>query len=211
MNSNERNRDEAEPPVLGYHRPEPSPPSQRLMSGRDWIILAAILLGVLLMVSILLPMFSSSREPQWRRQCARHLQVIGSAVQLYLADYRSYPPDLASAMLHCDGNGEVLVCPSGNEETAPGQTIAEQAPHLSNPVHCSYIYLGAALTPATAKSETILVIEKLANHEGAGMNVLYVSGRVEWINAGSRLEAIMAAAPPPAAASASQPATGGAR
>jgi prepilin-type processing-associated H-X9-DG protein len=49
--------------------------------------------------------------------------------------------------------------------------------------HClSYVYAGGALTQDTAKEMTIVAYEPLENHDGAGTNVLFGDGHVEFIS-----------------------------
>lgn len=182
-----------EAPVLNYRTPEPQPlPAEQPVNWRRvrwgfWIVILAGLLAVYL----ILPQLGASHERRYRSQCARNLRAIHAAITLYVSEHRAYPPDLASVMLNADAAAEVFVCPSSNQEAARGQTLAERARLLSDPLHCSYIYLGATLVPAATTSDALLVVEKIANHERAGMNVLHASGRVRWVDAGPELDVIL--------------------
>lgn len=185
--------------VISFHR-VPIGGKNRLRVRPGALALGVLPLVLFLAATIVLPQMGASKEQPNRRKCARNLQAIGSAIQLYVNDHRRYPPDLIQTLLNANADAALLVCPSSNEDTAPGASIKEQAAHLSKPEHCSYIYLGAGLTPAITTPETILVVEKPASHEGEGVHVLHVDGRVEWVPRGPRMDAIVAATTRPATA-----------
>jgi prepilin-type processing-associated H-X9-DG protein len=94
----------------------------------------------------------------------------------------NFPDSLATLLLSTDLTAECLICPSSNDEKAPGATPAEQAANLQSHGHLSYIYLGNGLTTTTATSTTPVAYEPLMNHDDDGTNILFGDGHVEWFN-----------------------------
>lgn len=75
----------------------------------------------------------------------------------------------------------MFICASSHGERAPGETPQEQAEHLSNPLHMTYVYVGKGMTAAAARpQDTILTYEHLGHHNNQGMNFLYADGHVEF-------------------------------
>ena len=93
-----------------------------------------------------------------------------------------YPDDLAALLLTQDLSAEVFVCASSQGERAPGDTLQEQAKHLSDPLHMTYVYVGRGMRASTAPeaADTILAYEHLGHHNNDGMYFLYGDGRVEF-------------------------------
>jgi prepilin-type processing-associated H-X9-DG protein len=92
-----------------------------------------------------------------------------------------YPKRFEDLLLTQDVTAEVFICPSSQGERAPGQTPLEQAQHLSDPLHMTYVYVGKGMTrPAARADETILAYERAENHAGQGMHFLYADGHVEF-------------------------------
>lgn len=132
-----------------------------------------------------------SPEPMFRAQwgdranrvkCASNLWQIGQAMNLYAQEHGGqFPDDLPALILHADLVADNFVCPSTNDEKAPGQTPQEQAANLLQPGHCSFVYLAKGLT-TQVESTRVLALEPLTNHEGEGINVLFADIHVEWLD-----------------------------
>jgi prepilin-type processing-associated H-X9-DG protein len=141
------------------------------------LLLALIAIGS----SLLGPSFSS-RGTSPRVKCAANLKQIGLAMQLYANENKGlYPPRPEDLIMTQDITTEVFICPSTNDTQATGATTQQQAANLSAGGHDSYIYLRAGKnsnTPATV----VLVYEPLKDHNGAGMNVLFADGHVDFIS-----------------------------
>ena len=78
----------------------------------------------------------------------------------------------------------MFICSSSQGERAPGDTPAEQAKHLSDPLHMTYVYVGKGMTapPRSRARDTVVAYEHLGHHNNDGMNFLYADGRVEFQN-----------------------------
>ena len=91
----------------------------------------------------------------------------------------TYPPGLADLALTGDLDAFQFVCPSSQDERATGATPDELAKSLSEPGHLSYVYAAGRLKwPAPAGA--VLAHERLENHSGDGINVLYGDGHVDF-------------------------------
>jgi hypothetical protein len=77
----------------------------------------------------------------------------------------------------------VFVCPSSAGERAPGNTAEEQAKHLSDPLHMTYVYVGKGWSAMPAHAEEMIVAyERPGNHNNDGMNFLHTDGYVQFQN-----------------------------
>ena len=116
--------------------------------------------------------------------CASNLRQIGQAILLYCNDHQGqYPDSFATTLLDEGLTAEVFVCPDSNDTPATGATTQAVAGNLLGPGHCSYIYVGNGLNSGTVAVNIVVAYEPLANHGGAGMNVLFGDGRVEFVSA----------------------------
>ncbi len=140
--------------------------------------------------AVMLPSLCRSTETANRVKCGSNLRQIGQAILLYTqAHGGQYPPSLAVLPSAEDITAEVMICPSSNDEkTAATDTagvVAELAAAEAKAPghkHClSYVYVGRALTERTATGNTVVAYEPLENHSGAGANVLYGDGHVEFV------------------------------
>ena len=126
------------------------------------------------------PIISYSRERTNRVHCASNLRQIGQGIVLYANDHGGrLPDDLSLLVLHADLDPGALVCAASIEERATGNTTEEVAANSLKREHCSFIYLGKGLV-FPASDDLILAHEYDENHEGAGMNVLFGDGHVDW-------------------------------
>jgi prepilin-type processing-associated H-X9-DG protein len=122
-----------------------------------------------------------SRESANRVKCSSNLRQIGYAIEVYArANHGRLPDSFAELLLSEDIAAEVFTCPATDLDRAPGKTAQEQVPHL--PHHCSYVYHGRGLVQPIPADRPI-ACEPLPNHRGAGMNVLFADGTVEFIPA----------------------------
>lgn len=129
-----------------------------------------------------------SPEPMFRRHgprasqvmCASNLRQIGQGLLLYANDNRgAYPPDLSYLVRQADINPEVMICPNSGLDTAQANSPEEAAASVLKPEHCAYVYLGSSIN-ASAPAEVVVIYERVRNHEGEGMNLLFNDGTAEW-------------------------------
>ena len=172
---------------LGYSPPQPGSSTRKVL-----IIVLACLLGIGLFLcvclsSILLPSLNRAREQAQRVKCASNLRQIGQAAQLFANDHNGNFPDTAEQLLtHADLTSEVFVCPSSNDNPAPGADSKAQANNLSKGGHLSYVYVGKGLSVLSgpgATGKAVLAYEPPSNHAGGGINVLFSDGHVEFVPA----------------------------
>jgi prepilin-type processing-associated H-X9-DG protein len=148
------------------------------------LALGAIEIALVLFIAFTLPPLGRSRPAANRVKCMINLRQIGQGIFLYAMDNRGrFPPDLDALMLTQDLTFEVLVCPSTNDIKARGPTTQAtlHAMH-AGPGHCSYIYVGGSLTSQTVTAQHVVAYEPMSNHRGAGMNVLFGDGSVQFLN-----------------------------
>jgi prepilin-type processing-associated H-X9-DG protein len=123
-----------------------------------------------------------------RLLCAANLRRIGEGIFVYCRDHQGQYPDSFSAMFLDEGNQglgvEAFVCPDSKDTPATGATAQAVAANLLAPGHCSYIYVGRGLTSGTVAPDAAVAYEPMANNGGAGMNVLFGDGHVEFVSAG---------------------------
>ena len=126
-----------------------------------------------------------------RTRCASNLRQIGQGIMLYANDHQGRWPDTLDALIvSADINAECFVCPSSNDLRARGATPQEQARNLYSGGHLSFVYLGKGLAEPVHPNR-VVAHEAPGHHEGAGMNVMFGDGRVQWF-AESKAKQILA-------------------
>lgn len=165
-------------PVLSY-----ATPVRRAAPRFHWrsavIFTTTILFFGALITTILLPGINGEPVRSDRLECSSHLRQIGQGILLYQNDHGRQPSNLGDLVLE-DLSAEVMICPASGDSKAQG-TQKQQAAAVAKPGNnCSFIYIGASLTPQSPPN-AIAAYEKLSNH-GDGVNVLYNDGRVDWLS-----------------------------
>ncbi|MGA2497351.1 MAG: DUF3352 domain-containing protein [Tepidisphaeraceae bacterium] len=132
-----------------------------------------------MMAAMMMPALGSAKERAERVKCASNLRQIGLAVQLYRNDKKKYPATLGD-LVGEDLPAEVFICPETGK--AVPADIAHDKKKYAEWVNANsdYVYLGATMKAADG-ADKILVYEKLENHNGEGVNVLFNDGHVEWM------------------------------
>jgi hypothetical protein len=77
-----------------------------------------------------------------------------------------------------DFTSNLFVCPSSQDERAPGATAREAAEHLAEPGHLSYVYVAAGMR-ASGSPEVVLMYDRPENHGGRssdGITILFDDG-----------------------------------
>jgi hypothetical protein len=171
---------------LGFAARNLAPPASRRGRGvaKAAIILGFTELGLLGMGLLLTPSLGRAREPANRVKCASNLRQIGQAIQMYAQEHAGrLPPGLEHLITDEDLTSEVFVCPSSAGERAQGDTTQEVVKNfLADPIHRSYVYVGAGLTSTTATPAHVLAYEPLGNHldNPQGIHVLHADGSARW-------------------------------
>jgi prepilin-type processing-associated H-X9-DG protein len=144
---------------------------------------AVVLLGIIV---ILLSPKRHLGEPAWRVICASHLKQIGQAMLLYANENGGTSADSFVTLLRTqDLVPDVFVCPKDDIEPAEDVDAFAADP---GPRHCSYLYLGDRLPmPFNAlPAEAILAYDRLDNHEGDSINILFGDGHAEFFALAAR-------------------------
>lgn len=142
----------------------------------------SVMLLLVLGVLMLLPQLGRAREPANRIKCQSNLRQIGQALQMYANDNGGkLPDDFPTLPANEDLSPAVFVCPSTSEVPATGPTTQAVVQAMKQPGTVSYLYLGKGLTSGDLIPDVVLAYEPMSNHDGAGMNVLFGDGHVEWI------------------------------
>ncbi|MHC4504718.1 MAG: DUF1559 family PulG-like putative transporter, partial [Planctomycetota bacterium] len=141
------------------------------------ILTRVLLLGVVVAFLFLLVVPAhGGRERARRTRCASNLKQIGYGCHLYSGDFdEQFPADLSALYPDYVSDTKVFVCPSGFG--GKGAYIDPPADRFSEE-HVSYCYV-SGLT-AEDKAYYILAFDEERNHEGIGVNVLYVAGSIQW-------------------------------
>ena len=174
-----------------------SPPAQRGRA-RTAMTLATVEVSLLLLGAILMPALCTPREQSNQVKCAANMRMIFLAMEDYAKKNNGLLPPTLGALLPCeDITSELFVCPSSNQERAPGDTGDAQAKLRQDPHrYCSYIYVGAGLKlDEAAQPPRVLLYEALSNHK-VGMNVLYSDGTAEFLPE-SKAKQMIASLPSP--------------
>lgn len=186
---------------LAYARPGIEPPRTKL---RGCVVAVVTVIALcVLAVMVTLPSLGRAREPANRIKCAANLKSLAQHCLLYAGTNSGRLPDsVGHLMFHTDLTGELFVCPSSNatrvEASPPGELSPEAAAAALDaatpgaPDGClSYVYVGKGMTSAAGPTVVVLY-EPPSNHNGAGGNVAYADGHVEWHTAQSLARVIAA-------------------
>jgi prepilin-type processing-associated H-X9-DG protein len=158
----------------------PQPESSGLSLGT---LLSFMFAGVLVVSAVLV--YRARHEPVGDPpgvKCRENLKQVGLAIRMYINQNKGKLPNSFDDLVTLPGvSPEIFVCPDSTSETAAtGPSTQAVAASFSSPGHCSYIYLGKGLTAGGLEKRTVLACEPLADHGGAGINVLFGDGHVEF-------------------------------
>jgi prepilin-type processing-associated H-X9-DG protein len=113
-----------------------------------------------------------------RRKCASNLSAIGQVILLYANGHLGkYPPDLGTLAKEEDVAVEVFVCPSSRTRIPPNLSWPQSYAWVN--FNSDYVYLGPDI-PAGSQSRVVVAYEKLEDHHGDGINVLFQDGTVRF-------------------------------
>ena len=151
--------------------------------GRSILLSLLLTLACFLLIALfILPTLGRPREPANRVKRASNLRQIGQAIQMYAHDHGgNLPVDLATLLRDEDLSSAVFTCASTSDVPAAGPTTQAVMNAMKQPGTVSYIYIGKGLISSDLTADVVLAYEPLSNHGGAGMNVLFGDGHVEWL------------------------------
>ena len=168
----------ADPPVIDYRAPNTG--TYDRPRTRWWFVCGAGVFAVLLVafVVVLLEMGSKGRYLKLDA-CASNLRQIAQAIEVYRNTHQVWPQTLGQIMLDGKLSPDGFVCPAGSARPASGMSLQQLARTLTDPKHGSYIYFPPPADARDIEPETILLVERPANHDGEHLNVLLADGYVE--------------------------------
>ena len=139
--------------------------------------ITGMLLGCFfLLAGGILPVATGARERARRVSCMSNLKQIGLGFRMYSADHgESFPTNFSQLAPYVGSNGVVLFrCPSDPWRSGP---VPELVTHMDGwPDYTLVQGLMESNNPST-----LLVYCIPEHHQGAGANVLFVDGHVEWL------------------------------
>jgi hypothetical protein len=176
-------QDDRPPTPLEYARHEHKP-SYHTPGFRRTIpvlfVLAILLVAIAILEAQLGPDYA--REPANRVLCANHLRQLGLAAIMSANQRRgNFPDDLQTIYTENDLGPSMLFCPTTMPSVQYNATT-QQAVSAIRAGQASYIYLGKGLR-ADGPADLILMYESPDDHDGDGINVLFMDDHVEWLNA----------------------------
>jgi prepilin-type processing-associated H-X9-DG protein len=163
-----------------------SPGIKPVRRGRPLTVAALIIVSILLLLSIFIPAPSRPSVVANRIKSASNLRQIGVAITLYSqSNQGAYPPTFVELWESEDLTPGVFVAPADTANTpSQGATTQAIANDLIHGAHCSYVYLGQGLNTLNPISpDVVICFEPLSVNAGAGMEVLFADGHVDWLDA----------------------------
>jgi prepilin-type processing-associated H-X9-DG protein len=162
------------------------------------VCLALPLLAIALGIWLILPSLNRTRELSNRDLAPSRLHAIAMYILLYTNDHNGeYPDSFATILINGqdeDITSDEFVSPLSNDVAAVGPTTQAVATNLSQPGHCSYVYLGRGLTVTTAPAKAVVAYEQLSDYPGGGTNVLFADGSQKFVDAKSAAAIVAKAA-----------------
>jgi prepilin-type processing-associated H-X9-DG protein len=124
-----------------------------------------------------LSILGNERFNRWK--CASNLSALGQAIFLYQNDHKGkYPPDWGTLAKEEDiAVAQLFICPSSHTSAPANMTWTQMYDWINS--NSDYIYLGPDF-PSSNDPHLVFAYEKLENHHGDGINVLFQDGRVRF-------------------------------
>jgi hypothetical protein len=142
---------------------------------------AAGIVGVPLLISVLLPSFNRiHHEPSWT-QCAGHLRAIGHAIRLYANEnHGQMPPDFASLRATQDLTGEHFICFGTNDQRTAATQAADIRADFAGGGFCSYAYVDGLGRLSAVAADDVVAFEPPGHHDRSA--VLFGDGHTEGVD-----------------------------
>jgi len=151
------------------------------------LLIVVAIIGIIIV--LLRPIVSQTREQARRLQCAENLRHIGKAIYKYAVDNKNkFPLSLSDLYPDYIENVKYFRCPSDLDASGISPF------GLDIDTTTSYVYaIGWGIRDPL---DTVLVCDKNyilgkdTNHRGVGGNVLYLSGEVSWVDTRDWINAV---------------------
>ena len=137
---------------------------------RRWLIGLGCLVLLGIVAAFILPMLA---QPRCHRiPCPNNLKQIGLGLKMYAGNHKGrYPDKLVELSRYVGHQSSLLFCPISGSKPGPIETVDEWT---------DYVYVSGL--SETNAPDTVLMYCPAKNHRGAGGNVLFADGHVEWFN-----------------------------
>lgn len=156
--------------------PSPQPPPRK--GPKTWVIaLIAIGVGLSLVGTCAVNVLNKIRGEVLKVHCEMNLKSIHTAMNHYANEHQGQYPESLEQL--AQSAGPTLLRSFACYATA--DTPAPTLDKLHEGGHLSYIYHGKGKLAANFGENDVLVYEPLSNHRGAGANVLFGDGHVEFL------------------------------
>lgn len=139
-----------------------------------------------MMGAILVPAISRARTLARRTACQQQLRQIAAAAFAYANAHKGQlPEDLATLVVEVlKGQTQILLCPAVARNPPPPPP-PDQPEELRRWVrkYADYVYVSGEIDMRMIRrpASIILAYDKLGNHGGKGMNILFADGHVQWV------------------------------
>ncbi len=132
--------------------------------------IAVASVGVAVFLGFAILAASSPKEHARRPTCKSYLRQLGLACHVYAMDNDDHLPDKLSSLYpdYISSALWIFECPSTDDRVLSAQTIEQDG---------SYVYVGGLIE--NSPPDTVLMYDKLGNHQGRWRNVLYKNGEVK--------------------------------
>ncbi len=145
--------------------------------------LFALLAAILVALGIAYAALARARERAMRARCKGNLRSLVYFLHVYSGDYgEAFPPTLGHLYPDYISDGKVFLCPSAGRATAlednPQFSPENYTPAMLGDTHPDYVYVSGLR--ADDPADYILAFDDEWNHDGAGLEVLYIGLNVEW-------------------------------
>ncbi len=142
-----------------------------------------VLLIVGFLAGVVLQGMANARERARRTRCWSNLRSIGLGLHLYSSDFAEEFPEAFGALYpEFISDGGVFLCPSVDKATKlegdPGFSASSYTPAMFGDTNSDYVYV-SGLTAADP-AWYVIAFEDESDHDGAGVNVLYIGSNVKW-------------------------------
>ncbi len=167
---------QAIPVALEY---TPEKPGSGLSAKTALVIVCGAVAVVIIVGIVAFPAFVRSRQEAARARNVSNMRLITAAIMNYAAaNNGTYPSTLGDVLIASNLSPDVFVSPGGTDTPAPGSTPQQQAAHLMDGGHLSYIYPGRNSNVPPPIPVLYEASPPIANQ---GINMAFADGHVELV------------------------------